>query len=130
MQIANLLTSAVVRCELHRTDAGAILTLHLTCTRYVDVRKGLGQWCLLWSHPTGDGTHGAERAPGAWRINEVQRNADNGSHHDNRPEHATDTTPHGQSALAPRNGECQLDASQMFFLTYKKKSLNWFYYFS
>ena len=110
MQIARLLTATVIGRELHRTDAGTVLTPHLTGTRYVDVRKGLGQWCLLWSHPAGDGTHWTERAPCAWRINETQRNADNGSHHDNSPEHAPDATPHCQSALTPGNGECQLDA--------------------
>ena len=110
MQIARLLTATVIGRELHRTDAGTTLTLHLTGTRYVDVRKGLGQWCLLRSHPTGDGTHWTERAPCAWRINETQRNADNGSHHDNSPEDAPDATPHCQSALAPGNSECQLDA--------------------
>ena len=104
MQITRLLAATVKGGELHRTDAGTTLTLHLTGTRYVDVRKGLWQWCILWSHPAGDSTHGAERAPGAWRINETQRNADNGSHHDNSPEDAPDATPHCQSALAPRNG--------------------------
>ena len=110
MQIARLLTATVIGRELHRTDAGTTLTLHLTGTRYVDVRKGLGQRSLLWSHPAGDSTHRTERAPGAWRIDETQRNADNGSHHDNSPEYAPDATPHRQSAIAPRNGECKLDA--------------------
>ena len=42
MQIADGLAARVVRCELHRTDARALLALHLTGTRYVDVREGLG----------------------------------------------------------------------------------------
>jgi len=110
IEIANLLSSAVVRCELHRTNAGAIHTLHLTSTRYVDIRKGLGQWCFLGGYPARDGTHGAERAPGAWCIDERKDDANNSGHHDNVPEDATDSTPHRQSSLAPRNGECQLDA--------------------
>ena len=110
MQIARLLAATVMGGELHRTDAGTALTLHLTGTRHVDVREDLGQWSLLWSHPAGDGTHRTERAPCAWCIDETQRNADNGSHHDDSPKHATDATPHSQSALAPGNGECELDA--------------------
>ena len=51
IEITDFLTSAVIGGELHRTDAGATLTLHLTGTRNMDVRKGLGQWRLLWSHP-------------------------------------------------------------------------------
>ena len=94
MQIACLLAATVIGGKLHRTDAGTTLTLHLTGTRYVDVRKSLGQRCLLRSHPIGDSTHRTERAPGAWRIDETQRNADNGCHHDNRPEYAPDTAPH------------------------------------
>ena len=94
MQITRLLAATVIGGELHRTDAGTTLTLHLTGTRYVDVRKGLGQRCLLRSHPIGDSTHRTERAPGTWRIDETQRNADNGCHHDNRPEYAPDTAPH------------------------------------
>ena len=110
MQIARLLAATVIGRELHRTDTGTVLTLHLTGTRNVDVRKSLGQRCLLWSHPAGDGTHRTERAPCAWCIDETQRNADNGSHHDNSPKHAPDATPHSQSALVPGNGECELDA--------------------
>ena len=44
------------------------------------------------------------------KVSETQRNADKCCHHDNSPEHTPDATPHCQSALAPRNGECQLDA--------------------
>ena len=110
IKIAYFQSAAVVGRELHRTDAGTILTPHLTGTRYVDVREDPGQRCLLWSHPAGDGTHRTERAPCAWRIDETQRDADNGSHHDNSPEHTPDATPHCQSALTPGNGECKLDA--------------------
>ena len=110
IKIAYFLSSAVVWSELHRTDACTTFTLHLTGTRYVDVRKGLGQWCLLGSYPARDGTHGAERAPSAGRIDETQRNTDDSGYHDNSPKYATNTTPHSQSALAPGNGECQLDA--------------------
>ena len=42
MQIADSLAARVVGRELHRADAGALLALHLTGTRYVDVRKCLG----------------------------------------------------------------------------------------
>ena len=110
MQIARLLTATVIGRELHRTDASTALTLHLTGTRHVDVREDLGQWSLLWSHPAGDGTHRTERAPCAWRIDEREGDSDNGSHHDNRPEYATDTAPHSQTSLAPGNGQCQLGA--------------------
>ena len=110
IEIAYFLAATVIGGELHRTDAGTALALHLTGTRYVDVRKGLWQWCILWSHPAGDSTHRTERAPGAWRIDETQRNTDDGSHHDNSPEYAPDATPHSQSALAPGNGECELNA--------------------
>lgn len=51
IEIAYFLAATVVGRELHRTDSGTILTLHLTGTRNMDVRKGLGQWCLLWSYP-------------------------------------------------------------------------------
>lgn len=71
MQITRLLAATVIGGELHRTDAGTTLTLHLTGTRYVDVRKGLGQRGLLRSHPIGDSTHRTERAPGTWRIDET-----------------------------------------------------------
>ena len=39
MQIANLLSPAIVWGELHRTDASAALALHLAGTRNVDVRE-------------------------------------------------------------------------------------------
>ena len=110
IEIAYFLSATVVGRELHRTDTGTALALHLTGTRNMDVCKNLGQRCFLGSHPAGDSSHRTERAPGAWRIDETQRNADNGSHHDNRPEHTPDATPHCQSALAPGNGECKLDA--------------------
>jgi len=51
IKIANFQSSAVVGRELHWTDTGTTFTFHLTDTRYVDVRKGLGKWCLLGSHP-------------------------------------------------------------------------------
>ena len=108
IEIAYFLAATVIGGELHRTDAGTALALHLTGTRYVDVRKGLWQWCILWSHPAGDSTHRTERAPGAWRIDEAQRNAGNGCHHDNSPEYAPDAVPHSQSALAPGNSQSQL----------------------
>ena len=100
---AYFLPAAVVGRELHRTYTGATHTFHLTCTRYVDVREGLGERFLLRSHPARDRTHRAERAPSAWRIDETQRNADNGSNHNNSPKNAANATPHSQSTLVPRN---------------------------
>ena len=42
MQITDFLAARVIGCELHRADAGTLLALHLTGTRNVDVREGLG----------------------------------------------------------------------------------------
>ena len=47
MQIADSLAARVVGRELDRADAGALLALHLTGTRQVDVRERLGQWSLF-----------------------------------------------------------------------------------
>ena len=47
MQIADSLAARVVGRELHRADAGALLALHLTGIRHVDIRECLGQWSLL-----------------------------------------------------------------------------------
>ena len=110
MKIANVLSSAVVGRELHRTDARTTLTFHLTGTRHMDIGECLGHRRLLGRYPVGDGSHGTERAPGTWGVDERQDDAYDGGHHDNRPEHATYAAPHGQSALAPGHGECQLDA--------------------
>ena len=110
MQVSDFLSSAVVRRKLHGADTGTLHALLLTGTAHVDVRKRFGQGCFLGGDPVRDGTHRAERAPGAWRIDEIQRNAYNGSHYDNRPEHTSYATPHSQSSLAPGNGECQLKA--------------------
>lgn len=110
MQIADGLTTRVVGCKLHGADAGAALALHLTGTRHVDVGESLGQGSVFRCHPVRDGSHGTERTPGAWGIDERKCDADDGGHDDNRPEHFADARPHGQSALAPRHGECQLDA--------------------
>ena len=110
MQIADGLTARVVGRELYRADAGALLAFHLTGTRHVDVRECFWQWSFLRCYPVGDSSHGAERTPCARRIDEIQRDTYNGSHHDYRPEHTTDTAPHGQSSLTPWNGESQLDA--------------------
>ena len=41
MQITRLLAATVIGGELHRTDAGTTLTLHLTGTRHVDVGECL-----------------------------------------------------------------------------------------
>ena len=53
-------------------------------------------------YPIGDGSHGAERTPGAWSIDERKRDANDGGYDNNRPEYFSDTCPHHQSALAPR----------------------------
>ena len=103
MQITDFLATRVVGCELHRADAGALLALHLTGTRYVDVREGLGQWSLLRCYPIGDSSHRAERTPCAWCIDERKRDTNDGSHDDNRPEDLAYTSPHGKSTLAPRH---------------------------
>ena len=75
----------------------------------MDVRKSLGQGSFTGCHPVGDGSHRAERAPGARCIDERQRDANDGGHDDNGPEHFADAGPHRQSALAPWH-ETQLDA--------------------
>ena len=75
----------------------------------MDVRKSLGQGSFTGCHPVGDGSHRAERAPGARRIDERQRDANNSGHDDNRPKHFTDASPHRQSPLTP-GYETQLDA--------------------
>ena len=109
MQIADSLAARVVGCELHRADAGALLALHLTGTRQVDVRERLGQWSLFGSYPVRDGPHRAERAPCAWCIDERERDTNDGGHDDNRPENFAYACPHGQSSLAPRH-KTQLNA--------------------
>ena len=109
MQIADGLAARIVRRELHRADAGTLLALHLTGTRYVDIREYLGQWSLLRCYPIGDGSHRAERTPCAWCIDEGECDTNDGSHHDNRPENLADACPHGKSTLAPRY-ETQLEA--------------------
>ena len=103
MQIAYGLTARVVGCELHRADASTLLALHLTGTWHVDVRECVWQWSLLRCYPIGDGSHGAERTPCAWRIDERECDTNNGSHDDNRPENLTYTSPHEKSTLAPRH---------------------------
>ena len=109
MKIADFLATALIRCELHRTDAGAHLALLFTPAADVDVGERFGQRCLPGSHPTGDGSHRTERAPRAGRIDKVQRYANDGGHHDNRPKYSSDVAPHGQSTLAPA-GLRELDA--------------------
>ena len=103
MQITYSLAARVIGCELHRADAGALLALHLTGIRHVDVRECLGQWSFLRCYPVGDGSHGTERTPCAWCIDEREYDTNNGSHDDNRPEDLAYTSPHGKSTLAPRH---------------------------
>ena len=109
MQIADSLAARVVGRELHRADAGALLALHLTGIRHVDIRECLGQWSLLRCYPIGDGSHRAERTPCAWRIDERECDTNNGGHYDYCPKYLAYTSPHGKSSLAPRY-ETQLDA--------------------
>ena len=109
MQIADGLAARVVRCELHRADTGALLALHLTGTRHVDVCECLGQWSLLRCYPIGDGSHWTERTPCAWRIDERECDTNNGGHYDYCPKYLAYTSPHGKSSLAPRY-ETQLEA--------------------
>ena len=109
MQIADSLAARVVGRELHRADAGALLALHLTGIRHVDIRECLGQWSLLRCYPIGDGSHRAERTPCAWGIDERECDTHNGSHNNYRPEHLTYASPHSQSPFAPRH-ETQLYA--------------------
>ena len=71
MQITYFLASRVVGCELHWADAGTTLTFHLAGTLYVNVGERLREWSLLRSYPVRDGSHGAERTPGTWRIDEI-----------------------------------------------------------
>ena len=121
MQIADSLAARVVGRELHRADAGALLALHLTGIRHVDIRECLGQWSLLRCYPIGDGSHRAERTPCAWRIDERERDANDGGHDDNRPENLTYTSPHSQSALTPRH-KTQLDTEHTKDKEYHKQS--------
>ena len=51
VEIAHFLSATVVGRELHRTDAGATLTLHLASTRDVDIGEGLGQRSMLRGYP-------------------------------------------------------------------------------
>ena len=85
MQIADSLAARVVGRELHRADAGALLALHLTGIRHVDIRECLGQWSLLRCYPIGDGSHRAERTPCAWGIDERECDTNNGGHYDYCP---------------------------------------------
>ena len=71
MKIAYLLATRVVGRELHRTDAGAALALHLAGTLYMNVGERLREWSLFRSYPVGDGSHGAERTPGTRRIDKI-----------------------------------------------------------
>ena len=121
MQIAYGLAARIVGRELHRADTGTLLALHLTGTRYVDIRECLWQWCLFRSYPIGDGSHRAERTPCAWCIDERKRDTNDGSHDDNRPENLTYTSPHSQSALTPRH-ETQLEAEHTEDEEYHKQS--------
>lgn len=73
------------------------------------VREGLGERFLFWGHPARDRTHWAERAPSTWRIDETQNNTHNCGYYNNRPEHSTDTCPHGETSFAPRH-ETKLEA--------------------
>ena len=101
MQVADSLTTTVVRCELHGAYTSTALTLHLACTRNVDVRERLRQWRIFWGHPTGDGSHRTKRAPSAWRINERKYYAHDGGHDNNGPEHTTNISPKRPSAFTP-----------------------------
>ena len=121
MQIADDLAARVVGRELHRADAGALLALHLTGTRYVDAREGLGQWRLFGSYPVGDSSHGTERTPCAWRIDERECDTNNGGHYDYCPKYLAYTSPHGKSSLAPRY-ETQLEAEHTEDEEYHKQS--------
>ena len=110
MQITRLLTSAVIRRKLHGADAGATLALHLARRLNMHSSIGLGEWLMSWSHPRRDGSHRAERTPGARRIDERQGDTNDSGHHDNRPKYATYSAPHCQTSLAPGNGKRQLGA--------------------
>jgi len=109
VQVAGSLTAGIVGRKLHGADAGTALALHLTGTLYMDVGERLGQRSLFRCHPTGDGSHRTERAPGTGCIDERKYHAHDGGHDDNGPEHLADVSPHGQTALAP-GYEAQLDA--------------------
>ena len=110
MEIARLLSTTVIGRKLHGTDAGTLLALHLACGSNVHSGIGFGQRLTLWSDPRGEGAHGTERAPCTRCIDERESDAYDGGHHNDGPEHATDTTPHSQAALTPGNGECELNA--------------------
>ena len=121
MQIADGLAARVVGRELHRADTGTLLALHLTGTRYVDIRECLWQWCLFRSYPIGDGSHRAERTPCAWGIDERECDTNNGGHYDYCPKYLAYTSPHGKSSLAPRY-ETQLEAEHTEDEEYHKQS--------
>lgn len=93
MQIANLLATRLVRRQLHRADAGAILALGLTCTRNMDIGERSRQRSLLRRYPTRNSSHRAERTPSAWRIDEQQRHAHDGGHNNDCPKHTSHVTP-------------------------------------
>ena len=70
MQIANLLATRLIRCQLHRANAGTVLALCLARTRNMDIGERSRQRSLLRRHPSRDSSHRAERTPGAWRKDE------------------------------------------------------------
>ena len=51
MQVAQLLATAAIGSELHRTDSGTQLAFLLTLATDMDALEGLRQWGCLWSHP-------------------------------------------------------------------------------
>ena len=102
MQITCCLAAGVVGRELHGTDAGATLALHLACAAHADALESFGQRFFLGRHPARDGSHGTETAPCTGSIDERQNDAYDGGDEDDGPEY----TPH----VAPVLGEAQLYA--------------------
>ena len=110
MQIAYLLAAGIVGLELHWTDTGAHLALHLALTADVNVGECFGQRGFLRGYPTRDGPHGTERAPGARCIDEREGDTHDGGHEDDGPEHPAHVGPAlGKAQLDAEHGEDEKD---------------------
>ena len=106
MQISCLLAARVVGSELHRADAGATLALHLAGAAHMDGLEAFGQRFLLGCHPSRDGSHGAETAPGAGSIDKRQHHSYDGGDENDGPEHPAHVTPaFGETQLDAEHGE-------------------------
>lgn len=97
MQITAFGATAVVGRQLHGTYARTALALHLACIGHMYVGKTGRERSLFRRHPRRQRAHRAERAPGAWRVNERERHAHYGRNENDGPEHTAYGVP-----VAPR----------------------------